>query len=139
MRCHPTPLGPAGNFMADTSTATRLPAAEQPADAAATLIANAVTLDSPKIRRRPACDLDPDTDLGEHLVTVQIGPLSEEEIALALANGKHRAKPFRDRGLIIAAALMLRGRSTFVGGLPMLAGAGGEERPRRQENWPSSA
>ena len=39
MRCHSIPLWPAPNFMANTSTATRPPAAEQPADAAVTLIA----------------------------------------------------------------------------------------------------
>src|SRR5262245_34056860 len=38
------------------------------ADVAATLIANAVDIDSPAIQRRPARDLDPDSDLGHRLV-----------------------------------------------------------------------
>ena len=33
------------------------------ADVAATLVANAVNVDSPAIGRRPARDLDPDSDL----------------------------------------------------------------------------
>ncbi len=43
------------------------------ADAAATLTANAVNLDHPAIERRPRCDLDPDSDLGDLLVTVAVG------------------------------------------------------------------
>ena len=43
------------------------------ADAAATLIANAVDIDSPAIMRRPARELDPDSDLGDRLVTVSVG------------------------------------------------------------------
>ena len=39
------------------------------ADAAATLIANAVNIDDPAIIRRPARDLDPDSDLGDLPVT----------------------------------------------------------------------
>src|SRR5689334_13601643 len=45
------------------------------ADAAATLIANAVNADHPAITRRSARELDPDSDLGEHLVTVDVGAL----------------------------------------------------------------
>lgn len=40
MRCNCTPLRTAGNFTADTLTATRPPAEEQLANTAATLIAN---------------------------------------------------------------------------------------------------
>src|SRR6185369_15658356 len=45
------------------------------ATAAATLIANAVDIDHPAIERRPARDLDPDSDLGDLPVTVAVGPL----------------------------------------------------------------
>ena len=41
------------------------------ADAAATLIANAVVADHPAIERVPASLLDPDSDLGDRLVTVE--------------------------------------------------------------------
>lgn len=84
------------------------------ADAAATVIANAVTLDSPAIERRPARDLDPDSDLGDRLVTSAVGPLSGEEVARALAAGAAKAEACRARGLIRAAALMLRGRAVVA-------------------------
>ena len=43
------------------------------ADAAATLIANAVTVDHPAIERAPASSLREESDLGERLVTVAVG------------------------------------------------------------------
>ncbi len=85
------------------------------ADAAATLIANAVDVDSPAVERRPASALDPDTDLGERPVTVRVGPLFQDEIAAALASGRRQAETYCDRGLIRAAALMLRGEIVVVG------------------------
>jgi ApbE superfamily uncharacterized protein (UPF0280 family) len=81
------------------------------ADAAATLIANAVDADSDAIERTPARSLDPDSDLGERLVTVRVGALTAAEIDAALAAGLRRAEEFRQRGLIAAAALTLRGRT----------------------------
>ena len=86
------------------------------ADAAATLIANAVNIESAAVERRPACELDPDSDLGARLVTVAVGSLSEAEIANALAAGRARAEAYRQQGLIIDAALMLARRSETLGG-----------------------
>ena len=58
------------------------------ADAAATLIANAVDLPGhPAIERAPARDLDPQSDLGDLLVTTDVGPLAANEIDIALAAG----------------------------------------------------
>src|SRR6185503_1891969 len=45
------------------------------ADVAATLVANAVNIDSPAIQRRPARELDPDSDLRDLPVTVSVGAL----------------------------------------------------------------
>lgn len=91
------------------------------ADAAATLIANAVDLDSPAIARAPACSLDPDSDLGERLVTIGLGPLAAEEIAAALAAGAARAEAWVEAGLIRGAALRLAGAARIVGApLPAL-------------------
>ncbi len=84
------------------------------ADAAASLVANAVNLDHPRVVRRPARDLDPDSDLGERPVTVLVPPLSTAEIDLALDNGVALARSFRDRGLIVDAALTLQGRTTTL-------------------------
>jgi ApbE superfamily uncharacterized protein (UPF0280 family) len=88
------------------------------ADAAATLIANAVDVPGhPAIRRTPACDLDPQSDLGERRVTVAVGPLTADEIDRALASGVAEAELWRDRGLIEAAALRLGEQTRLVGGV----------------------
>ena len=79
------------------------------ADVAATLVANAVNVESPLVVRRPARELDPDSDLREHRVTVTVGKLTSGEIAEALARGAGVAAAYRRRGLIAAAALMLAG------------------------------
>jgi ApbE superfamily uncharacterized protein (UPF0280 family) len=81
------------------------------ADAAATMIANAVDLDDPAIQRGPANELDPDSDLGERLVTVAVAPLAAEKVEAALAAGLARARDYLRRGLIIDAALTLQGET----------------------------
>ena len=93
--------------IADSATVMARTAAA--ADAAATVIANAVNLDHPAIERRPARDLDPDSDLGDLPVTVAVGELSEFEIAEALDRGAAEACRLRLCGLIEGAALSLRG------------------------------
>src|SRR3954468_4073073 len=104
--------------MADSVTVVAASAAA--ADAAATIVANAVDLDSPAIERRPASALDPDSDLGDRLVTSAVGPLTEAEIRQALTNGRSRAERLIARGLIGGCALMLRGQS-LVAAAPALA------------------
>jgi uncharacterized protein len=87
------------------------------ADAAATLIANAVDLPGhPAIRRTSACDLDPQSDLGKRRVTVEVGPLTADEIDRALAFGVAEGELWRELGLIEAAALTLGERTHLVGG-----------------------
>ena len=84
------------------------------ADVAATLIANAVAVDDPTIERRPASDLDADSDLGDRPVTVAVGSLSKAAVAEALDRGARRARAMRRAGQIAAAMLVLRdGRRTI--------------------------
>ena len=90
-------------------TATVLAATAAAADAAATLIANAVNVDHPAIERRPARDLDPDSDLGDLPVTVAVGPLPSTAVSQALDRGAAEACRLRLAGLIDSAALSLRG------------------------------
>jgi len=81
------------------------------ADAAATLIANAVDLpDHPAIMRRPAQQVVPDSDLGARLVVTHVGPLAFADITLALSRGLARAQHLVDAGHIAAAALVLQGQ-----------------------------
>ena len=85
------------------------------ADVAATLIANAVDVADPAIRRRPARELSPDCDLGERPVTVEVGPLPPDQVESALAAGAAAARDMAARGLIVQALLSLQGRSRVVG------------------------
>jgi hypothetical protein len=89
------------------------------ADAAATVIANAVNLpDHPGVTRAPARDISPDSDLGERLVTRGVGQLSQLDIDEALANGVRVATSLRERGLIHSAALCLQKCVRVLPGLP---------------------
>ncbi len=85
------------------------------ADAAATMIANAVDLDHPGVLRRPASDLQCDSDLGDRLVTVAVPPLAPDDRARALQSGLAAAEGFRARGLIAGAALFLQGEARTTG------------------------
>jgi ApbE superfamily uncharacterized protein (UPF0280 family) len=86
------------------------------ADAAATVIANAVDL--PRhgaIARVAAREIAPDNDLGDLLVTRGVGELTTGEIAAALDAGARVAESLLSSGLIHAAALHLRGETLLVG------------------------
>jgi len=95
--------------IADSVTTLAVDAAT--ADVAATLVANAVNVDSPVVVRRPARALDPDSDLGDEPVTVAVGALSRAEISAALARGMETAAAYLARGLISGAALSLAGET----------------------------
>ena len=95
---------------------TVLAATAAMADAAATVIANAVDLPGhPCVRRRPASDLQPDSDLGTRPVTVDVGRLAPVACDEALAAGLAVAERLRAAGLIQAAALHLQGVTRIAG------------------------
>jgi uncharacterized protein len=86
------------------------------ADAAATIIANAVDLPGHlAVVRVPANELQPDSDLGARPVTRDVGALSESEIEQALAVGADCARRLLGAGLIEGAALRLKGETLLVG------------------------
>jgi uncharacterized protein len=93
------------------------------ADAAATMIANAVDVEAPGILRRLASDVQCDSDLGGRQVTVGVPPLSAEARGQALAAGLQAAEAFGVRGLIEGAALFLQGELR-VSGAVLLTGEG---------------
>jgi ApbE superfamily uncharacterized protein (UPF0280 family) len=103
---------------------TALARAASQADAAATIIANAVDLPGhPAIIRCPANELQPDSDLGARLVTRDVGVLRESEIDDALRAGVSRAQQLLAAGLIEGAALRLLGETAVVGATGIRAGA----------------
>jgi ApbE superfamily uncharacterized protein (UPF0280 family) len=86
------------------------------ADAAATIIANAVDLPGhAAVIRCPANELQPDSDLGARLVTRNVGALTENEIEDALRAGARKAQQLFVAGLIEGAALRLLGETILVG------------------------
>jgi ApbE superfamily uncharacterized protein (UPF0280 family) len=95
--------------IADAVTVLARTAAQ--ADAAATIIANAVDLRGhPAIDRRPASDIDPASDLGDRLITFDVGALDPPAIEAALDAGAAMADSMRRHCLIEAAVLALRRR-----------------------------
>ena len=94
---------------------TVLAASAADADAAATIVANAVDLPGHKsIGRGPS--LRAQSDLGDRAVTRSVGPLDAEEVATALARGAAVARGLAAQGLLSGAALHLRGLTLVVGG-----------------------
>ena len=103
--------------IADSVTVLARTASE--ADAAATVIANAVNLDDPRIVRQPACELKDDTDLGGMLVTVDVPPLEPALARQALQAGLRRAEELCAAGLIWSAALVLQHQLVTTSDLPL--------------------
>jgi len=96
---------------------TVLAASGAAADAAATMVANAVDVADSAIERARACDLDDDTDLGARLVTVDVGALPGQAVDAALDNGAALAEALAAAGLIWGAVLALQGRHRVAGGV----------------------
>lgn len=101
--------------MGVADSVTILAASASAADAAATIVANAVDVDLPGIVRRPANTLKDDTDLGDRLVTVDVPVLAPDSRDQALAAGALVARRLRGRGLIEAAVLICQGGLRTVG------------------------
>lgn len=85
------------------------------ADAAATIIANAVNLPAhPDILRVRARSISPDSDLGDILVTQHVPDLSSSEIGQALGRGAAVAERLVSECLIDSAALHLQGTTRVI-------------------------
>ena len=98
--------------IADSVTVLARSAAQ--ADAAATVIGNQVDAQHPAIRRAPADTLKDDTDLGQALVTVEVGSLPAQVAEQALARGAAQARALLEAGLIEGAAIVLQGQRRVV-------------------------
>jgi hypothetical protein len=84
------------------------------ADAAATMIANHVDVESPLVQRAPADSVRDDTDLGSRLVTVGVPTLPPALVQRALDRGEAFARVCLERGLISGALLTLQGCSRML-------------------------
>jgi ApbE superfamily uncharacterized protein (UPF0280 family) len=102
--------------IADSVTVLAATAAQ--ADAAASIIANAVNVDHPGIVRQAAQTLRDHTDLGDLHVTVNVPALSAVLVDQALQAGLQCARECQMQGGIAAAVLVCQGRTLL---LPMTA------------------
>ncbi len=111
-RSHSLGIADAVTVLASTAAA---------ADAAATVIANAVDLPGhPAVTRVPCRAIDPDSDLGDIAVTRAVGALTETEIAAALHRGERVARTVIADGLAHAVALHLAGVTRVIDAMPAL-------------------
>ena len=90
--------------IADSVTVLARTAAQ--ADAAATVIANAVNVNDARVQRAPAASLKDDSDLGQRLVTTGVPPLSPALVLQALQAGLATARSLQNKGLIDSALLV---------------------------------
>jgi uncharacterized protein len=98
--------------IADSVTVLAATAAQ--ADAAATVIANAVNAQDGRIVRRPACELKDDSDLGDIPVTVEVPRLESELVQRALRAGLACAQALQAQGLIWSAALVCQHQTAWA-------------------------
>ena len=85
------------------------------ADAAATAVANACDVADESIIRRPAEQLDPDTDIAGLEVTVRVGRIAAAKQRRALARAVARAEALCRSGLIRGAVITLDTLTATVG------------------------
>ena len=90
--------------IADSVTVLARTAAQ--ADAAATVIANAVNVNDARVQRAPAASLKDDSDLGQRLVTTGVPPLAPALVLQALQAGLATARALQSEGLIYSALLV---------------------------------
>ncbi|MBP2650897.1 MAG: hypothetical protein H6Q74_1722 [Firmicutes bacterium] len=77
------------------------------ADSCATLIANHCYFPDPGIRQLPADELDPNTDIPGHLVTVEVKNISMTTKLRALERGIAKATELRNAGIIHGAIVFI--------------------------------
>lgn len=87
------------------------------ADVGATLVGNAANVESPRVKRSPARELYPATDIPDLFVTVHIGDLDEVEVETALDAGIRKAEEFREDGLILGAFVAVKNHFRFTDSL----------------------
>ncbi len=93
---------------------TVLAATSAQADAAASVIANAVNVLDPRIVRRSASELKDDSDLGDIPVTVDVPRLESALVQRALQAGLACAQALQARGLIWSAALVCQNQTALA-------------------------
>ena len=102
--------------IADSVTVLAATAAQ--ADAAATIVGNAVDVAHPGIVRRPANTLREDSDLGAIEVTVDVPALTPAQAQAALAAGRAKALNLQRTGHIVSCVITCQGWAASTEGVP---------------------
>lgn len=113
--------------IADSVTVLARTAAQ--ADAAATMVANAVNVDDERIQRLPAWQVRDDSDLGAIPVTVEVPPLSQAQVRRALQHGLQKAQELQARGLVWGVLLACQGQFAATASL-QVAGTASPSDPK---------
>jgi len=109
---------------------TVLAATAAAADAAATMVANAVDVADARIVRAPAREVRDDSDLGDIPVTVDVPPLEAALVREAIAAGLARAREIERAGLLATALIVCQGRSASLGDEPAYLRVTASPEPR---------
>jgi len=91
------------------------------ADAASTVLGNAINVDDPSIERKLAEEIYPETDLVGHWITTKVGEISKEKVEEALRRGLAKAEELQ-KGLIMGALLVAKGE-VRTSGIMCLSGS----------------
>lgn len=84
------------------------------ADAFATSLANKSFITSPRVKQVKAKTLDPNTDIPEHMVTIEVDDLLPEEIDKSLKQIKENANRAIKQGQIIGVIAYLQGKELII-------------------------
>lgn len=96
------------------SAATAISTSASIADAAATAIANASAIDDATVVRRPAEELDANTDIPGLEVTVQAGPFSDDQKEFALSKALKKAELLIKKNIILGASIVVDGKKVMT-------------------------
>ncbi|MCE1193850.1 MAG: UPF0280 family protein [Acidovorax sp.] len=107
--------------IADSVTVLAATAAQ--ADAAATVVANAVNVQDVRVRRAPAWQVRDDSDLGDRLVTMDVPALPSDIVHAALRAGWQKAQELQADGLLWGALLVCQGQSMATASAQAVLGA----------------
>jgi ApbE superfamily uncharacterized protein (UPF0280 family) len=116
--------------IADSVTVLAATAAQ--ADAAATIVANAVNVHDARISRMPAWLVRDDSDMGDLQVTVDVPVLPQAQVHTALQRGLQTAQALKAGGLLCFAFLTCQGQYAVTSGAVELEGMSQEKRKREE-------